>query len=63
MKLDLVVCGSTKHVLSGCRERHILAREGDECPVCRKKTRDTWRATKAMEEKLNRQNKTLSASA
>jgi hypothetical protein len=63
MKSDLVICGSTQHVLSGCRESHVLAREGDECPVCRKKTRDAWRRQKALDEESLKQKKTLSVSA
>lgn len=50
MKSELVVCGSTQYVPAGCKELHVPAFPHDECPVCRKKTRDTWRQQKALEE-------------
>lgn len=49
-KPDLVVCGSTRHDLRGCKELHVPARDGDECPICRKKTRDEWRRQKALDD-------------
>jgi hypothetical protein len=48
MKAELVTCGSTRHTPFGCEELHIPALPGDECPVCRKKTRDAWRRQKEL---------------
>ena len=50
----IVACGSTRHIPHGCKEFHVLARQGDECPSCRKKTRDAWRAQKALEEEIQK---------
>jgi hypothetical protein len=64
MKSDLVACGSTQHVPAGCKELHIPSFPYDECPECRKKTRDTWRQQKAIEEAAEKtQKKTLTATA
>lgn len=62
MKSDLVVCGSTRHYPLGCKELHVLAMPGDECPACRKQTRDEWRRQKALEEEQMKKN-TLQAHA
>lgn len=64
MKSELVVCGSTQHVPAGCKELHVPAFPHDECPVCRKKTRDTKRQQKVIEAAEGKtQKKTLTATA
>jgi len=53
MKSVLEKCGSRRHVPAGCKEMHVPARKGEECPACRKKTRDAWRAARELERKTS----------